>query len=92
MSGKKVKVLLVSLDFPSQIQKNLIPFIQNNRITASILWLNDPDANAWINKVDPSWSGSIPAALIYKGSHKFFFEKELTCEQVYQAVTSIVQL
>ncbi len=57
-SGQKVKVLLVSLDFPNQ-QKGLQQFLTSNQITAPVVLLNEPDANAWIDKVDPSWTGAL---------------------------------
>ena len=66
---RKVKVLLVSLDFPNQ-QKGLQQFLLTNRITAPVLLLNEPDANAWIDKVDPSWTGALPATLIFKGKDR----------------------
>jgi thiol-disulfide isomerase/thioredoxin len=76
-SDKPVEVLLVSLDSPNQIEGSLIPFLANNNITARVVLLNDPNSNLWINKVDSSWSGSIPATLVYNKNNREFFEKEL---------------
>ncbi len=87
-SGRKVKVLLVSLDFPNQ-QKGLQQFLLTNRITAPVLLLNEPDANAWIDKVDPSWTGALPATLIFKGKDRLFFEKELTYQEVNNSIVTL---
>jgi thiol-disulfide isomerase/thioredoxin len=87
-ASKKVKVLLVSLDFPNQ-KKGLNKFLADNHITAPVLLLNEPDANAWIDKVDPSWSGALPATLIFKGKDRLFFEKELSYEDVNRSVLSL---
>ncbi len=87
-SGRKVRVLLVSLDFPNQ-QKGLQQFLSSNQITAPVILLNEPDANAWIDKVDPSWSGALPATLIYKGKDRLFFEKELTYRDVNNSIVSL---
>jgi thiol-disulfide isomerase/thioredoxin len=87
-SGKKVKVLLVSLDFPNQ-QKGLQQFLSSNHITAPVVLLNEPDANAWIDKVDPSWTGALPATLIFKGNDRLFFEKELTYQDVNSSIISL---
>jgi thiol-disulfide isomerase/thioredoxin len=76
-SDKPVEVLLVSLDFPNQIEGSLVPFLTNNNITARVVLLNDPNSNVWINEVDPSWSGAIPATLVYNKNNREFFEKEL---------------
>ncbi len=83
---EKVKVLLVSLDFPKQIESKLAAFIEKNRIRSEILVLNDPDANKWIDKVDPAWSGSIPATLIYNSNDRLFHEGAYTYEELKQIV------
>src|SRR6478735_2830113 len=49
--GKKVKVLLVSLDFKSKIETNLVPFIQKNNITSEVVVIDQNNANEWINKI-----------------------------------------
>jgi thiol-disulfide isomerase/thioredoxin len=83
---EKLKVLLVSLDFPNQIDSRLIPFIEKNRIRSKVLVLDDPDANTWINRVDPEWSGSIPATLIYNHSGRTFREGVFTYEELREIV------
>ncbi len=83
---QKVKVLLVSLDFPKQIESRLLPFLENNKIHSEVLVLNDPDANKWIDKVDPAWSGSIPATLIYQMGDRTFREGVYTYEELKQIV------
>jgi len=88
-SDQKVKVLLVSLDFPDQRDKGLKQFLVTNNITAQVLLLNDPDANAWIDKVDPAWTGSLPATLIYKGSDRLFFEKQLSYQDISHSIHSL---
>ena len=90
-SGHKVKVLLVSLDFPDQLNKGLPHFLGSNNITAQTVLMNEPDANAWIGLVDPEWTGSLPATLIYKGPNRIFFEKELTYEDISHSIHSLNQ-
>lgn len=68
-----VKVILVSLDFKNQIDSKLIPFLNQQTIKSEVVVLDDPDANSWIDKVDPRWSGAIPATIIYKREKKIFF-------------------
>ncbi len=66
----KVKFILISLDFPSQIEKKLIPFLKKNKITLDVPVMMDMDYNSWINKVDPSWEGNIPATLFFNNPKK----------------------
>lgn len=86
----KVKVLLVSLDFKRQLESRVIPFIEKNKVTAEVILLSDPDSNKWINKVDTSWSGSIPATVFRKGKRQVFFEKEFTNQELEQVVKSMM--
>lgn len=85
--AKKLKVLLVSLDFPRQKESRLLPFIERMKLESEVVLLNAPNANAWIDKVNPEWSGAIPATLIYTREYRGFFEKELD----YQTLESIVK-
>lgn len=72
--GQNVKVILVSLDLPKKVESNLIPFIKKKNLKSEIIHLNDPDANTWIEKVDKSWAGSIPATVIYNKNSRVFAE------------------
>ena len=89
---QKVKVLLVSLDFPNHIETRLIPFLEKNRIKSEVLVLNDPDANKWIDSVDPSWTGSIPATLIYQGDDRTFHEGAYSYEELKQIVEQKIKV
>lgn len=72
---QKVKVLLISLDFPKQLETKLKPFLKKHNLQSELFVLTDPDANSWVNAVNPEWSGAIPATVIYKGAKKEFYEK-----------------
>jgi thiol-disulfide isomerase/thioredoxin len=73
-----VKVVLVSLDFKKEFESRLKQFTEKNKIQASVLLLDEPDHNSWINRVDSSWSGAIPATVIVHKNKKLFFEKEFS--------------
>ena len=64
-SGRKFKIILISLDFLNQIDTRLVPFLKQNQITSQVILLNDPNQNKWIDKVDPAWYGELPFTLIY---------------------------
>ena len=63
-----VKFIMVSLDFPSQIRKQLIPFLEKNKVSLDVAVMMDIDYNAWIGKVDASWQGEIPATLVFNNT------------------------
>ena len=74
--NKNVKVILVSLDSRKDLEKKLIPFIKRKKISADVILLSDKDYNSWLDKIDKSWSGSIPATLLIRGNQKLFVERE----------------
>jgi thiol-disulfide isomerase/thioredoxin len=92
LSREKVHVLLVSLDFPAQAEKSLKNFLSVNHITAPVILLNEPDANAWIDKVSPTWTGALPATLIFRKNNRLFFEKELTYQDIMNSISSLNNL
>ncbi|ANW96584.1 thioredoxin [Wenyingzhuangia fucanilytica] len=77
---KNVEVLLVSLDFPNQYNTKLKPFLKEKNIQSKVIALDDVDMNTWIPKVDESWSGALPATIIYKNDSSKFFEQSFTYE------------
>lgn len=81
-SDKKVKVLLVSLDFSDKIDSQVIPFLEKNNIKSEVVLLDDADANGWISKVSEAWSGAIPATVIYSKDKRKFYEQSFTFEEL----------
>lgn len=79
---KNVTVILVSLDFPKQVTKRLIPFINKKKIQSKVVLLNDTNENFWIKAIDSSWSGAIPATLIYNGKDRKFYEQSFDYDQL----------
>lgn len=87
-AGKKVKVLLVSLDYASQLDKKVKPFVKQRGLKAEVLLLNEPDPNDWIDKVDAKWSGALPFTLIFnnKTKQRVSFERELSAAELTAAL------
>ena len=83
MGSKDLKVCLVNLDFNSKFKSSATDFVRNRNIKSKVIHINDADPNEWINKVDSSWSGAIPATLIYVDGQKVFFkEGEMSYEEL----------
>jgi len=75
--SKPVKVILVSLDFKSKLQSAVVPFVKKHQLKSEVYVINEPDQQVFIEKVDPKWSGSLPATLFLNKDRKirFFYEK-----------------
>ena len=86
-----VEVLLVSLDFPNQYDKKLKPYIKENQLKSKVVALNDPDMNTWIPKVDESWSGAIPATIIYNKDKRKFYESSFTIDELESEIKQFLK-
>jgi thiol-disulfide isomerase/thioredoxin len=85
---KKVSVILLSMDFRRDAHTRVESIVAKNNIKNRVLLLDETDYNSWIDKVDSSWSGAIPATLICKGKVKVLYQKEFTS---YLALENIVK-
>lgn len=84
---QKIKVILVSLDFRKDLETKLKPFLAKGQFSASTAALLDSKQQQWIDKIDPSWSGALPATLIYRGEQRQFKEGEFASfEELQQMI------
>ena len=71
---QKVKIVFVSLNSVKEADK-VQKFTEAKKIEQDVFILNAGNPNVWIDKVDPNWSGSIPATIMYKQKEKLFFKE-----------------
>lgn len=67
-----VRLILISLDFPMQVESRLVPFVQERELEQEVVVLLDGKYNDWIDLVSTEWTGAIPATLFYKGTQRHF--------------------
>lgn len=84
----KVKVMLVSLDMFKMVESKLLPFIKEKQLKSDVVYLRDPDQNTWLPKVDSTWSGALPATLIYNKDKRKFYEKSFTYDELEKEVSN----
>jgi len=91
---KKVKVMLVSLDFKSQYEQKLLPFVKKNNVQSNVILLDAEGNNDFIDKVDPAWQGTIPATMLIQASSKTkkFFERQFTYEELENIVKPLIKM
>jgi len=80
--SEKLAVLLISLDFKSKLESNVIPFVKRKNLKNEVFLLNESNPQEFIDRIDPNWSGSIPATLFIKNEKRKFIETEFTYEQL----------
>lgn len=82
-SDQPVRVLLVSLDAPADGESKVEAFIRKKGYQhCRVVLLNEPKPHLWIDRVDPSWSGSIPATLFVRGNRRLFGEFQFNEEML----------
>lgn len=91
-TNKDVEVILVSLDFPEKFETQLIPFIKKKNVTPQVILLDDPNENMWISAIDSTWSGALPATLIYNKEKRAFYEQSFTKESLLKEVEKFTKI
>lgn len=88
-----VQLILVSLDFKETYPQKVIAFAKKKDITVPIRWLDETDADYFCPKVDPKWSGAIPATLFInnKTGYRHFVEEQLSHERLKLEIMAILK-
>lgn len=87
-ANKKVKMIFVSMNAARELGK-VQAFTDNQKLGPVVLLLNAGNPNDWIDKIDSSWSGTIPATIMYKSGKKVYFrEGEFTSESLEKVIQS----
>jgi thiol-disulfide isomerase/thioredoxin len=91
---RNVKLVLVSLDLPSSYPAKITTFAKEHNFNADIAWLQETNADYFCPKIDTSWSGSIPATLIYdtETGYRQFFEGEIKSADFDNALKKAIEL
>ena len=79
--------------FIEGLDDKVVPFLSKRDINLRVLLIDELDYNLWIDIVDPSWSGAIPATLILDpvtGRRKFI-EKELENNELELEIQSFIK-
>ena|ERR1700740_496996 len=87
---KKVKVLLVSMDFKEDMKTKVIPFFKKNSYTTETILLDETDGS-FIDKISKQWSGAIPGTLFIKKGQKEFINKKINSEFIIEKINSFAK-
>jgi thiol-disulfide isomerase/thioredoxin len=88
-----VQLLLVSIDLTEQFPAAISSFVKKRKFTAPVIWLDETNADYFCPKVDPKWSGAIPASLFVnnKTGYRKFFEEQLSHERLKKEIMAILE-
>ena len=73
--NEKTKVVFISLDSKKDSEKLKI-FVAKHLPEEHVIQFTDNKYNDWIDKIDSTWSGSIPATLFVSENRRTFHEKQ----------------
>ncbi len=92
-SDKKVRLVLVSIDFPGEYPKGITDFIKTNQYTSQVIWLNETDSEMFCPKIDKSWDGSIPVTLMVnnKKQYRQFYKQQLPEAKLQQELKKLTE-
>lgn len=90
--GEKVQVILVNNDFKMNVESKLKPFLLKKKLESRVVFMDDSNADFWIQLVSPDWSGGIPSTLIIsKRKNKvLLFEHQLSYTELENALLSVL--
>ncbi len=91
LQNKKVKILLVSADTKTKLNTAVIPLAKRLKLKNEVFLLNEKSQQVYIDRVDKSWSGALPATLFINKSKgkRVFYEKEFTYAELLKTYNSI---
>ncbi|WP_158617957.1 TlpA family protein disulfide reductase [Chitinophaga lutea] len=71
LTNKPVKFIFLSLDMDDAYPQKIRRFITQQKITSTVLWLDEPNANKYASLLDPRWEGSIPATIFINSKRNY---------------------
>ena len=88
-----LQLLLVSLDFKEAFPDGITKFMNKRKITAPVVWLDETNADFFCPKIDPKWSGAIPATLFInnKTGYRHFVEEQISHEKLKQEIMALLE-
>ncbi|MCH7413065.1 TlpA family protein disulfide reductase [Belliella sp. R4-6] len=85
----ELELYFISMD-DGRKPERVTSFIDKRNVTHPVYLLNDVDYDKWIDKVNPEWSGAIPATLFIKpNGEKYFHEGEVTEEELKKLISNL---
>jgi thiol-disulfide isomerase/thioredoxin len=100
-AARNVEVLFVSLDAKRDVERLVVPFVRKRKMVenARVVLLDGGNPNLWIDRIDTTWSGAIPATLVVPASSqrlhgestvsRIFREQQFSYEQLKALIDEV---
>ncbi|MFZ0064508.1 MAG: redoxin domain-containing protein [Pyrinomonadaceae bacterium] len=82
----------VSIDDLSEIKTTVPQFLREMRVTVPTYLLNVSDPELAMSKVDPQWSGALPATFLYDGQGNLVYKRlgRIKVDELTSAIEKLV--
>ena len=89
----KLKVIFISLDYRKSI-KSVASFLDRHKVNEAVYLLDETDYNSWIDRVDSTWDGNLPATIVLNNAHNFraFYPHDFSFDALVDAVKPAIPL
>lgn len=91
-NADSLQLILVSLDMKETYPQKLTSFVQKRKITSTVQWLDETNADYFCPKVDEKWSGAIPASLFVNNNkgYRKFVEEQLSHDELKVEIKALL--
>ena len=84
-----VEFITISMDTHSDLEAKVIPFLREQKAAFASYIKSPGDDDAFINAIDPAWSGGLPATFIYDTTGRLV--QAIHGRTSYEGLTAIVE-
>lgn len=90
-AGGDVDIVAISADYPDEIDAKIVPFLKKQNVPFRVFVAKFDHQEDFINAVNQSWNGALPATLIYdaQGKQRLFHIGQLTYEQFKDSIEKV---
>ena len=88
---RQVEVVGISADYPDEVDSKIVPFLEKQNVPFRVYVANFDHQEDFINAVNRSWSGALPASAIYdpQGNQQFFLVGQGTFEDFKKEIDKL---
>ena len=88
---RQVEVVGISTDYPDEVDSKIVPFLEKQNVPFRVYVANFDHQEDFINAVNRSWSGALPASAIYdpQGNQQFFLVGQGTFEDFKKEIDKL---
>ena len=89
-SEQEVEVVGISADYPDEVDSKIVPFLRKLKVPFTVYVANFQHQEDFINAIDSSWNGALPATLIFdmRGNRRSFLVGQGTYDKFRKMVDS----